>query len=352
MSNFEGAPSPERLDASIESHTAVAAELARFLDRTYRPLPQEVASLIEQGMSEADILAAGEAAGYQKPRMEQTLQELDTIMPYLFTITDHLAEHHGHKRLFWLARDVELLADIYAIAHPDKPSVLVPGSIPLWRWILDSRTPLAGDFFAAYGLSLNGSPPSELIDTGFVGRAGYWIWVALSPIRVFKEGNPAEIDAIGERLPIKLVCGVDERRSRFGDQIMDLGADDVLDDPSLFPKVHSVIGRYRPDERSYDGRDPMAYRVALSLQLMPHFTGPFERLAYTRDGIAAIPRHQEVKQDVDTINRWEEEADGRNASIVNPLAALLVQYKVVRAAIFHHGQSEGIANPNRQPRAT
>ena len=100
----------------------------------------------------------------------------------------------------------------------------------------------------------------------------------------------------------------------------------------MFPKVEPVTRPYFEGERDYYGRDPLAYRLAMSLQLMPHFHGAFERLERADRGVVAVPREKPIKSNVDLISRFDE-GDGRNASIMNPLAALIVQHRVIQASM-------------------
>jgi len=294
-----------------------------------------MAALIERGLSADHILDAGEAMGLERPHMEDTLLELESGLPHILALADYLAELYGDKRLLFLARDAELMADAYAITHPDKQSQLLPGSIRLWEWIRDTQSPLAPEFFARYNLSLYDEPSSVLIDTGFQGTAGYWIWTALDTRNVYRSGDPAEIKALASHMPIKLISAIGQPQLRWGEQIVDFNSDDILQGHTMFPKVQSVIRPYFEGERDYYSRDPLAYRLAMSLQIMPHFHGAFERLERTDQGVVAVPREEAIRSDIDHISR-SDEGEGRNASIVNPLAALVVQHRVIQASMARH----------------
>jgi hypothetical protein len=322
----------EQLPTAEHSLQSLSLEVAKMLEDKQRPSPHNMAALIQAGLTEEDILAAGEARGWQRPVMELTLEELDTDMPYLLALADHLAAEPGNKQKIFLARDGELLADVYAITHPDKPSQLLPASVKLWEWMQDANSPLTEKFLVDNHLALNGS--SELIETGYKGRVGALIWGTLQPE---SRSNADALREAGSHLPIRMISTLGSARRRWGEQIVDFNQDELLANPELFPKVNSVIGPYDPSERRTYQKDPVAYRVAMSLQLMPHFTGTYERLEATEDGVRAVPSQEPIRDNVDEV-LLSDEADGRNASIVNPLVALVLQHRVVRASMIHAGR--------------
>ncbi len=325
-------------EKSIAQHPDIKDLLT---EREVRPSPVHVAQLIRQGLTEADILAQGQELGYESPEMSLTLTELNNATPYIRKIVDNLAETYGDRRIFFLARDSELLYDAYTTLHPDKEARLLPASMSLLRSDDMKDAKKANDFFNDNGLDdevVNGDTKKALLmDSGFVGRAGHQIWYLLSQL------HGRDFEDVRAQIPIKLVSaykseGPPEYKVgdfppitlRWGEALMDFDSDEELAQSDSFPKVTSLIGPYKNNDRFMDERDPLAHRLSIALQLMPHHNDAFTRLI-EKDGheVAVSGSDAPIRQDVDDV--MTEGRDTRqNPSCVNPLAALIVQYRLIK----------------------
>lgn len=322
----------ENRNNNPEYAPSVALEVEELLNNTYtRPEPQKIAQLIEQGLTEEDIIYSGQRLGHKTPEMTLTNIELQSATPYLRLLADHLAEHNESKRIFFLARDAELLFDAYSVLHPNNDAWLLPASIPLWDSDDMANKDLAASFLNSVGLDkefvTSESAAALLVDSGFKGTAKYFI------SRELAELHGKEYEDVSQKLPIKLVSAIGSPRLRYGDQIIDFDSDDSLPDKALFPKVTSLIGEYEPGDREKYSHDPLAYRLAMSLQLMPHFHDAYVGLVDSNGTVVALSRQDtSIRTNTDQVSH-EDEGDGRNASIVNPVAAMVVQTRLIRSLL-------------------
>lgn len=295
-------------------------EIQSLLMAENRPEPHIVAAHIENGLTDNDIVEAGVSFNIPQPEMSVTLDELPTTLHYARIALKHLHESQHDKRKVFLARDSDLLYDNYAITHPDEESVLLPASMDLWY---SSENSDAGkQFLAQQGISYETAANHYMVDTGFKGTAGYWVWENL--IRDRDE----DVYDLKEAMPIGLISAIGLEHLRWGNQIVDFNDDASLAN-NPFPKVAAFHG-YRDRQRS--GFDPVAHATATSLQTLPRHHGSYDHFEQSPDGtIVAKPRYEAFQHDIDMIDTRENA--GRNASIVNPVAALIVQRHVVMDAL-------------------
>ena len=67
----------------------------------------------------------------------------------------------------------------------------------------------------------------------------------------------------------------------------------------------------------------------MSMQLLPRFHGAYDSLTEKDGQVIAVPNQKsETRTNVDAIMTTDE-GEGRNASVVNPIAALIVQQQLV-----------------------
>lgn len=302
-----------------------------------RPEPEAVANLIRDGLTEADIYAAGEQKGYEAPIIAKTLADLDACLPYFQRVNDTLAATNSGATRFFAGRDAELLYDDYVITHPGEDAHLLPASTRLWNGGMSGfNGKFAEPFLGQYRLTrealLTGQNRYELVDSGRKGSVG----ILMDEVIMENYGPDARLMPSG-RLDIKLVCALDKEHGGHGEQIMDLAEDEV---PQL---QRSAAVLANPENRV--GLHGNTYELLVALQTMPRYHGEYAGLISPHDAqyvgligpnddrIVVRPVDAGITQDVD--GAYED--DG-NASVVNPLAAAIVQFRVVRAALERSAQ--------------
>ena len=301
----------------------MSTELCALLTAENRPNPQIVANHIENGLTDSDIIDAGNALNIPTPEMSITLRELPTTLSYARIALKYLHEHQPHDRKVFLARDCDSLYDTYAITYPEEESILLPASIDLWHSSENDDTGRL--FLAQQGITYETADRHYMIDTGFKGTAGYWVWNNL-----IRDLNDNIFD-FKDRMPIGLISAIGPEQLRWGDQIVDLDDDDALAN-NPFPKV-AAFHEYQ--NRQLMGYDPVAHATAISLQTLPRHHGSYDHFEQNHDGvIVARPSHEPFQHNIDMVDTQDENG-GRNASIVNPVAALIVQRHVVMDALAH-----------------
>ncbi|HEV7454578.1 MAG TPA: hypothetical protein VGO07_04945 [Candidatus Saccharimonadales bacterium] len=309
-----------------------AAAETIFADTNARPLSEDMARFIKDGLAETDIIELGEAAGYDRPVMNLTSQDLETCLPFIARASDTIASSHdADTTAVFAARDGELLYDDYAIAYPDKQSVLLPASMDLLgSEVLTSKAEadqdMARRFFSEYGLDTAWAHDDAnkllVVDTGYSGRVQSYVTYALETIYGVNLTQP-EIRSSGV-----LLSSV----SKILPEIMPLGEDPAAVSARL-PKLLQILGQYYP---AREDTFPDTWRLATALQIMPRFHGHFNRLVENPDGrVVALPDSEPVAKNVDRI--IPDRFQSVNTSPVNPVAATVVQFRVVRQALRRTG---------------
>lgn len=310
-----------------------AAE-ALFGDVRFRPTAQTVASLIEQGLTEDDILAAGHLKGYKTPIMDETLRDLDVALPYIQQISDRIAQDHGDDILWLAARDFEAVADDLMIRYPHLEAYLVPASQDLLSHETMFDKNLAARFLGHFGLTAaNAVDPRKkfaVFDSGFQGTIGQRLDHRAELL------HGVSLNDAG-RLTNKLVS-VNTKYSA-GEQIMDFpgGADNFSEE--LLPRANRFAGTMHTEDFSD------THMLAVFLQTLPRFHDAYGKLIEFNGSIVALPRvckneagmvYELIDNNIDRPIWGEYNA---NASIVNPLAAAVVMYRVVKSALEQRGIS-------------
>lgn len=287
-----------------------------------RPEPDAVARLIQEGLTEPDIIAAAAEKGYEVPVMDRTLADLDTCLPYFQRANDILAATTPPgTTLLFASRDADVLYDDFAIRYPKAVSHLLPASTGIWHGMNGAGlySELAKPFLAQYGLTeeaIAGQDKFELIDSGLNGTIGDLLDGTIT------DNYGVHLRMHG-RLSVKLICA---RESGIGEQVMDLAENEV-------PRLQ----RFAPllaDPAHRQGLHGNTYELLLALQAMPRNHGAYYHLRDLGNGrIIAPPLDEGIVQDIDAAC----ENDG-NVSLVNPLGAAIVQFRVVQAALERSGQ--------------
>jgi hypothetical protein len=299
---------------------------ALLSDVVVRPSPHDMASLVLRGLTDAHLEGAWRGLGNEVPEMALTLEELDSTLPYVHSLNDTLAEQASDAVLHVHAgRDVEVMYDDFTIVHGGiKRSVLLPASKPLWacRDIVIGND-VAREFLQEHEITedqaFDPGGGIALVDTGFDGRIGKYLGAAIR--RIYRGG---ELSGSDLRLATKLVHA---NPTGWGESIAEVPSFDIA---TTVPKLCAFW-----NERPLSGCPSLP--LAISLQMQPRYHGTYRGLA-RRDGtVIAVPDSSE--RIVPTVDRPApgHEWGGVNDSIVNPLAAAVVQRRVVEAALLRNG---------------
>lgn len=314
-------PTPSQFELLKPPDLRAEAADQLFGDLRLRPSPLTMASLIEQGLTEATIVAAARKKGMSRPLMSVPLHDLEVTLPYLQQVSDTLADQHPDDTMLFAGRDAEVLFDDYSITHPDKVSYLLPASTDLWSSTgMDDRG-LATQFLGQHGLTKQAIVGKDtrytLVDSGFMGSIGKKLD---ETVKKLYDLSMLQNDT----LSVRLVSATD---TALGTRIIDLPENTKL-----------KIIRYgqifdKPPCPFWDLSN--THSLAVSMQLMPRYHGSYSDLRRVGDKVIALSwAYDNVTPDnLDKIDwLWV------NSSIVNPVAAAITQYKVVRAAMERIGR--------------
>ncbi len=308
-----------------------AAE-ALFGDAQSRPSAYMMASLVEQGLTEDDILAAGTAKGYKTPVMDEVLHDLDVAIPFIQQVSDEIAKNHGDKTIWLAARDFEAVADDFLIRYPELDAHLLPASQDLLHHETMGDPNLAIRFLGKFGLTAaRVADPGRkfaVFDSGFRGSIGQ----ELDHLALRVHGTSLD-DA--DRLTNGLVS-VNTADRIPGVQIMDFtgGADNFSEE--RLPRANRIIANstMRPEHHS----DTQV--LAVMLQTLPRFHNAFGKLVERNGDVVALPRTYETEHGItyehidDNVDRPSPDRDFQpNDSIINPVAAAVVMYRIVKSAL-------------------
>jgi hypothetical protein len=285
-----------------------------------RPTPQYMAQLITCGLTEQVLSDTWDSLGNPQPVMAESLADLDGLLPYIHIASDTLGNSGDNEALLFAARDAESLYDDYAITHGERNErdTLLPASTAIWRSRVWSDPELSRAFLRAYGVDeefiTDPNARVTIVDSGFEGSLLMYL------DEVVSEAYDIRLHEAG-RLAIKLACATPIRRYRIG-QIVGTGA---LEHPTQnLPKTSRFMGR--SDEPNLGP----TYPYAIALQLLPHYHGHYVGIAY-KEG-KAVGIIEPVTADIN-VDVPKSDSGSLNTSFVNPLAAAIVQHRVVSAAM-------------------
>lgn len=324
-------PASELASDIFEPAKQIYAEIDTiFSDPTNRPKPETMRSLILSGASEEDFMLAWKTRGHEIPNMDLTFEDLASALPYIGQISDRLASTHcSGERMLFAGRDADSLYDYFTIANSDIEADLLPASGTLWHSSGMQNNGLARRFLSSHLLDeqsvIAPSIRYRLIDTGFQGNILTQVVKGLKSTYGKRRVSP-------DKFSIELVCANDDA---IGAQILEIpGSADELQ--AVFPKVTACLG---PAISRFFGRNSSStVPLAVSLQLMPRYHGPYQNISETGNQVTAVPKASEYSDNVDTPYH----ANSADSTIINPLAAALVQYRVVSYAMAHNLQSESL----------
>ncbi len=292
-----------------------------------RPEPDEVRDFAIEDIRGASELFMGEDI-VDECLESKTFFELNSLLPYLKEIvTRILNDHVGHKILV-AGRDAELFYDalktVLKGTEREKDVMMFPGSEPFWDYIeaFSQREELAAiqkEFLELYGINGANIAKGEkylLFDSGFNGTIGMRLHNLVEKLYPDDVNRKEILDAI----KVKMVGTPSQIPYAY--PIMPFKVDkDAL--ASKFPKAiwYSKNSPIIPENAKFLPE----FIFAIALQLMPAYHGPYSSLARGKKDNSLMP----LPGKVDDVQINIDEADGPNASIVNPVAAMLAQKKVI-----------------------
>jgi hypothetical protein len=172
------------------------------------------------------------------------------------------------------------------------------------------------------------NPESQLrvIDSGFKGTVG----MLLGKIVANLYNGDAAMQS--DRLAIKLVHASPKGQKGHGTFINK--QIEPYDPNTVLPKTTAWIGAKNLKEIT---SETSTAALAISLQLQPRYHGPYIGLYRTSEGrVGALSRKEKVATNIEKKRRSYD----INGSIVNPLAAAIVQRHVVSAALQRRQTSD------------
>ncbi len=288
-----------------------------------RPEPEEV-----RGFSLDEILKTvtdnprvinAASSTYAQEKFERILQsktyaaELPNLLPYIEELCYEMLQRYPQHRILIAARDAELFYDALRTILENTPQgenvCLFPGSGRLMRYLAGQNIPCSWRerFLAAYGIDKESIRTTNffLYDTGFRGTIGKLLEEAIrSEFRISNELNLVKIG---------LVCA--DTNDDYYHDLKELISFPYGVGSAKFPKTYRLC--YFP---SY-GISKMNLLIAGALQVLPRYHGPFEFIDSL--GRPKISPEKDFADDVD------DSASFVNASVVNPVAAMLVQKRAV-----------------------
>lgn len=315
----------------VESNSALRVEARDLLtDTTTKPRPhaREMASLVLRGLTNLHLIDAWADLGHAVPDMSLALDELDATLPHIDSLTSTLASNKPDKNTLYVfpARDAEALHDYFVTAHDAHQSTLLPASTALMKSLdAGAKSPKTREFLENHGITqeLIQNPESKVVvvDTGFEGTIGHRLGKLVG--NLYEGGCSLQDEG---RVAIKLVHANYDGHGEYIDG--DIAAFDIKD---TLPRSHSWIGSEKL--KTEEGYETPTAALAISLQLHPRYHGTYTGLKRQPDGeITAVSLNEKIRDNIDTY--WVEGEQGRNNdSIVNPLAALVVQRHIVAAAL-------------------
>jgi hypothetical protein len=312
----------------------LASEAHRLLSETsIRPTAARMAELVLQGLTDEHLKAGWESLGHQATDTDLLVEEIDALAPQIALCSDVLAydaaKDTANNLHIFAARDGEVLSDDFWIVHgAEHDSTLMPASMPLWRQARNRRW-LVGEngriFLSSHGTTRERATDENntftVVDTGFNGTAGKNFGQMVEAIY--------GVDTIraGGRLAIRLV------HANPGSDAATITEPYGFAPAEMLPRTRSWLGAKLFE--SYLELDRTTL-LATALQILPRYHGTYKRFRRQDDNVLAIPLDEGITADVNVCD-WKEHGEN-NDSIVNPLAAAIVQRHVVASALQRSGQ--------------
>lgn len=285
-----------------------------------RPEPEEVQSLsldeiISTVIQNPSLIGSTDQTAAEE-RIEDILAsktytiEVPNLLPYIEKLCQEILQQYPKPRILIAARDAEPFYDGLRILLKDDPRYervhLFAGSSTLMdNLAFRCKREVALRFLAQYGITEDSVAAERflLFDTGFLGTIG----------DLLRKAIRTQFNVLGEKVVDIGLVARDKNSPIYGKELRRLPLS-ARKAAKLFPKTITVAA---PNLRYYSRNFP----IAVALQLLPRYHGSFVNID---DSGAPQARYSSQPIRVKDI----DQSGSINASIINPVAALLVQKRV------------------------
>jgi len=270
---------------------------------------------------------------------------IEGLQSYLNNFVDYVEKNFTGKEIWIAGRDGEILYDSLKLSlnlrQKDTSHIhLIPYNVVLMTKLLQEPSNQQKQFFSQYGLTEQTIATKDfiLLDSGFYGHFGEHMEQILSRLyqgRIREDQFKTYVvsagvlpeDAYAKELDIPV--SVDQiQENKFK----------ILD-----PVIKNMNMQFAI--KKWDIQRAWHYRFAMALQILPKFHKKVDTLVYGEDMIQAVSSIRDIcKNLIPTIE---------NEDIVHPVAALIIQYRLIKLLSISPQSGEAPAsramNADRQP---
>lgn len=338
-----------RAPISRQSSALSSAEKVRdiLLEWRNRPEPSELKTFSLQDIKEGAVLASKIdsrlAFDISLFNNSAVFLELKSCLPFVYDMVVEILDifFHDYDKILIAGRDADVFYDALRIVLAGTPYenevLLFPASRAFIEYLTESDDiSLIVKFLAEFGITPEAIKEQKrflIIDTGFSTKLEDNLRLLVRKVYESKIDN-VHLDGV---IDIKLVStGNSYKYFKYRLRQFNI---DLSRLERMFPgtmvrlqKEHYGVDNIKhPDTRSN-------ILLAVALELLPRYHEPHLMLTANKDGFPiAIPRRRrKIAENIDDKHVRED-------SIVNPVAAMLVQYKVIE--YFQKRRQEIITNP-------
>ncbi len=272
--------------------------------------------------------------------------ELDNILFYVRQIVEHILQEYPQHKILVLGRDAEVFYDAFKALFawtPRKNDVsLFPGSEAFWEKFQDYPLDVKQGFIESFGITRDAIESGQkflMIDTGLYGTISENVHHTVSELYGYTIEDT-------QRMIVSRLVGTED--TSYAKELVRFERDVTGEDADMikFPKTAALLKDLQEAKTGGDDHLRKKYGylwtfnflLAIALQLLPNHHDVYSELEEQEDGsLAAVPGGRgEILDDIDRVT-------GINQSIVNPVAAMLIQRRVVDyfASRRHHYQIYG-----------
>ncbi|MDP3786782.1 MAG: ATP-binding protein [Candidatus Omnitrophota bacterium] len=305
-----------------------------LLEWRTRPEPLEVENFSLNDIKSGSRLASESYSGLDCDQSAlfktKAFFELENALPYLYEMTKEVLGifRGNYTKILVAGRDAEILYDGLKTLSADMPHgndiILFPASRAFIKYLTEcDNSPLIIKYLGTFGITkkaINKGDKFLVIDTGFTNGLERDLKNLIK--KVFGAG--IDVGRLEKALDIKLVSAGNSDRL-FSYRLKQFNIDDEARLKRMFPRsMEKLLKKYRgidtidrPDTRTN-------ILIAVAIELLPHYNEPYLMLTSEDDGapVAMVKRRRQISEDIDNTPRSSD-------SIVNPVAAMLVQNKVI-----------------------
>lgn len=304
------------LNASVQNLLSQAPE---------RPSPQLMSGLIHAGLTEDHFYNAADRLGLQSPVIADTLTELEILLPYMYQVSDTIARRYADAtRIIFADTGADLLYDYHKTRHPNMATTLLPASAAFLGSAALRRSDIAIDFLDSYGIFQHHVDDPERRLVFIDARPDALPTGGIS--RIIEQAYDVPYDA--EQMDVSLVCpAVTSDRIQ---PLIEIPGQTAAQVAERLPRVQKALGEwYAADEQlAVSSTHP----IQTSLYLMPRYHGGYYGLREL--GGVSTPQAYTGEHVID-VDYGGIRPNNVLVTPVNPLAAAVVQYRAVHAALRH-----------------